>query len=72
MLRTPFRNEDAQAKLATFSDSLCRDYGSDYPAGSGWTLSATPLKEVVVGDTRTLLIWLLLAVAFILLIVCVN
>jgi len=62
----------AQAKLATFSDSLRRDYGSDYPAGSGWTLSVTPLKEVVVGNTRTLLISLLLAVAFILLIACVN
>ncbi len=32
----------------------------------------TPLKEVVVGNTRTLLISLLLAVAFILLIACVN
>ena len=62
----------AQAKLATFSDSLRRDYGSDYPAGSGWTFSMTPLKEVVVGNTRTLLISLLLAVAFILLIACVN
>ncbi len=62
----------AQAKLATFSDSLRRDYGSDYPAGSGWTLSVSPLKEVVVGNTRTLLITLLLAVAFILLIACVN
>jgi predicted permease len=62
----------AQAKLATFSDSLRRDYGSDYPAGSGWTLSVTPLKEVVVGNTRTLLISLLLAVVFILLIACVN
>jgi putative ABC transport system permease protein len=62
----------AQAKLATFTDSLRRDYGSDYPAGSGWTLSVTPLKEIVVGNTRTLLISLLLAVAFILLIACVN
>ena len=62
----------AQARLATFSDSLRRDYGGDYPAGSGWTLSVTPLKEIVVGNTRTLLISLLLAVAFILLIACVN
>ncbi len=62
----------AQAKLAAFSDSLRRDYGSDYPAGAGWTLSITPLKDVVVGNTRTLLISLLLAVGFILLIACVN
>lgn len=62
----------AQAKLAIFSDSLRRDYGGDYPASSGWTISVTPLKEIVVGNTRTLLISLLLAVAFILLIACVN
>ena len=36
----------AQAKLATFSDSLRRDYGSDYPAGSGWTL----VRESVEGS----------------------
>lgn len=62
----------AQARLEAFSDSLRREYGSDYPAGSGWTLSVRPLKEVVVGNTRTLLISLLLAVGFILLIGCVN
>ena len=62
----------AQAQLAAFSDSLRHEYGSDYPAGAGWTLSMTPLKDVVVGNTRTLLISLLLAVAFILLIACVN
>src|ERR1700689_2885332 len=45
----------AQAKLAVFSASLRREYGSDYPAGAGWTLSVSPLKEVVGGNTRTLL-----------------
>src|SRR5439155_26765197 len=35
----------AQVQLATFSDSLRRDYSSDYPATAGWTLSITPLKE---------------------------
>ncbi len=64
--------DQAQAKLSTFSDSLRREYGSDYPAGAGWTLSMRPLKEVVVGNTRTLPISLLLAVALILLIACVN
>ena len=62
----------AQVRLEAFSDSLRRNYGSDYPAGSGWTLSMRPLKEVVVGNTRTLLISLSLAVGFILLIACVN
>jgi predicted permease len=62
----------AQAQLAVLSDTLRRDYGSDYPSTAGWTLSITPLKEVVVGNARTLLISLLMAVALILLIACVN
>ena len=64
--------QQAQAQLTVFSDALRRDYGSDYPSTAGWTLSLTPLKEVVAGGTRTLLISLLMAVALILLIACVN
>ena len=64
--------QQAQAQLKVFSDSLRRDYGSDYPATAGWTLSVTPLTEVVVGSSRTLLTSLLLAVGLILLIACVN
>ena len=64
--------QQAQAQLEAFSDSLRREYGSDYPATAGWTLSVTPLTEVVVGSARTLLISLLLAVGLILLIACVN
>jgi predicted permease len=62
----------AQAQLEVLSDSLHRDYGSDYPATAGWVLSITPLTEVVAGGVRTLLISLLLAVGLILLIACVN
>jgi predicted permease len=64
--------QQAQAKLAVLSDSLRHDYGSDYTASAGWTLSVTPLKEVVAGGARTLLTSLLLAVGLILLIACVN
>jgi predicted permease len=64
--------QQAQAQLKVFSDSLRRDYGSDYPATAGWTLSVTPLTEVVAGSARTLLTSLLLAVGLILLIACVN
>ena len=64
--------QQAQAQLAVLSDSLRRDYGSDYPATADWTLSITPLKEVVAGSARTMLISLWLAVALILLIACVN
>jgi predicted permease len=64
--------QQAQTQLEVFSDSLRRDYGSDYPATAGWTLSVTPLTEVVAGRARTLLTSLLLAVGLILLIACVN
>ncbi len=64
--------QQAQARLAAMTESLRHDYGSDYPAEARWTLTITPLKEMVVGDSQTLLISLLLAVAFILLIACVN
>jgi len=64
--------QQAQAQLEVLSDSLRRDYGNDYPATAGWTLSITPLAEVVTGGARTLLKSLLLAVGLILLIACVN
>jgi predicted permease len=64
--------QQAQAQLRIFSDSLRREFGSDYPATAGWTLSVTPLTEVVAGSARTLLTSLLLAVGLILLIACVN
>jgi putative ABC transport system permease protein len=64
--------QQGQAQLEAFSDSLRREYGSDYPATAGWTLSVTPLTEVVVGSARTLLTSLLFAVVLILLIACVN
>ena len=62
----------AQAQLGLFAASLRHDFSGDYPPASGWTVSIVPLKDVVVGNSRTLLISLLLAVAFILLIACVN
>ncbi|MGA2049389.1 MAG: ABC transporter permease [Terracidiphilus sp.] len=64
--------QQAQAQLDVLSESLRRDYGSDYPATARWTLSITPLTEVVAGGARTLLTSLLLAVGLILLIACVN
>ena len=64
--------QQAQTQLEVLSDSLRRDYGDDYPATARWTLSITPLAEVVTGGARALLKSLLLAVGLILLIACVN
>jgi predicted permease len=64
--------DQARARLATLSDSVRRDYGADYPANGAWTVQLTPLKEVVIGNSQPLLLALLLAVALILLIACVN
>jgi len=64
--------EQAQAKLTALSDSLRKDFAADYPPKSGWTVQLTPLKDVVIGNTQTLLLVLLLSVALILLIACVN
>lgn len=64
--------EQAQARLATLSDSLRKDYAAAYPANAGFTFGVTPLKGLVVGNSQTLLLALLLAVSLILLIACVN
>lgn len=64
--------DQAKARLAAMSDSIRKDFAADYPANSGWTVNLTPLKDVVIGNTQTLLLMLLLAVALILLIACVN
>ena len=64
--------EQAQTRLATMVDSLRKEFAADYPANSGWTLVMTPLKNVVIGNSQPLLLVLLLAVALILLIACVN
>ena len=64
--------EQAQARLRVFATSLRQNYRGDYPAASGWTPTVTPLKDVVVGNSRTLLLSLLVAALLILLIACVN
>lgn len=64
--------KQADARLQTFSSSLRQTYPNDYPPSSAWTLSLTPLKEIVVGNSKVLLLSLLLAVGLILLIACVN
>jgi predicted permease len=62
----------AQARLNTFSSRLSRQYPADYPSPAGWALRLASVQEYLVGDMRTELFVLFGAVAFVLLIACVN
>ncbi len=62
----------AQARLNALSDQLSREYPNDYPAPARWALRLVPAEEDLVGNMRTELFVLFGAVAFVLLISCVN
>jgi len=62
----------AQARLNAFSGQLSRQYPNDYPAPARWALRLVPVEEDLVGNMRTELFVLFGAVAFVLLISCVN
>ncbi|HEY0705083.1 MAG TPA: ABC transporter permease [Candidatus Acidoferrales bacterium] len=62
----------AQAKLETFSAQLSAEYPVDYPADARWTPRLVGIQEDLVGNVRTELLVLFGAVAFVLLIACVN
>jgi predicted permease len=62
----------AQAEMDTITAGLRRDHTANYPPNGGLTFGIVPLAEQVVGDSRGALFVLLFAVAFVLLIACVN
>jgi predicted permease len=62
----------AQARLNAFSGQLSRQYPNEYPASARWALRLVPVEEDLVGNMRTELFVLFGAVAFVLLISCVN
>jgi ABC-type antimicrobial peptide transport system permease subunit len=62
----------AQARLNAFAAQLSREFPTEYPAAAGWALRLVPVQEDLVGKVRTELFVLFGAVAFVLLIVCVN
>jgi len=63
---------EAQAKLETFASQLRAQYPVDYPAEARWTPRLVSIQEDLVGNIRTELLVLFGAVAFVLLIACVN
>jgi predicted permease len=62
----------AQERLDAYVSQLSREYPTDYPVASAWTVRLIPVKEDLVGPQRTELLILFGAVGFVLLIACVN
>jgi predicted permease len=63
---------EAQQRLDAFVGQLRQSYPTDYPSQSRWELRIEPLQASLTGGVGPMLIVLLAAVAFVLLIVCVN
>ena len=64
--------EQAQAEMDTLTARLRQEFPEVYPPNGGLTFGIVPLLEQVVGNVRRTLYLLLGAVAFVLLIACVN
>jgi predicted permease len=62
----------AQAEMDTITARLRQQFPEQYPPNGGLTFGIVPLLEQVVGNVRRALYLLLGAVAFVLLIACVN
>lgn len=64
--------DQAQSRVDALVAALQKQFPNDYPAQADWTVRVIPLKETLVGDVRGSLVFLLGAVALVLLIGCVN
>jgi predicted permease len=64
--------KEAQQRLDAFVRQSQQSYPNDYPSQSRWGLRIEPVQSSLIGEVRPMLIVLLAAVAFVLLIVCVN
>jgi len=64
--------KEAQQRLDAFVRQSQQSYPNDYPNQSHWELRIEPVQSSLTGEVRPMLIVLLAAVAFVLLIVCVN
>ena len=71
-LKTDARLAAARDQMNVIASRLQQQYPEHYPAGSGWGVSIFPLKELLVGDVKTGLRFLMVAVGFVLLIACAN
>jgi predicted permease len=63
---------EAQARMDVLVRTLRAQYPADYPPQIEWTIRLVPLKDNVVGDARQSLLFLLAAVALVLVVGCAN
>jgi len=68
-LRTGVSIEQAQAELEAIGTQLEKQYPD---SNTTWRMRLVPLKDIVVGEVRPALLAIMAAVAFVLLIACVN
>ncbi|HKV60656.1 MAG TPA: ABC transporter permease [Candidatus Acidoferrum sp.] len=71
-LKPGIRFAQVSAEMDRFAKQLAAEYPNNYPASGGWGMFVVPLKEQLVAKVRPALLVLLGAVAFVLLIACVN
>jgi len=71
-LRAGLTLAQAQAQLDNFVGQLTRQFPDEYPSTAGWGVRLVPIQQDIVGNVRTELLMLFAAVAFVLLIACVN
>lgn len=64
--------EASRRELEVIAQRMQRSNPEAYPQDSGWSLSAVPARQDLVGDVRGVLLVLALAVGFVLLIACAN
>lgn len=64
--------EDARVKLGVLATTLSQTYPAEYPRDQGWTLRVESIQAALTGNVRSTLVTLLVAVGFVLLIVCAN
>src|SRR5437868_5513818 len=64
--------KEAQQRVDAFVRQSQQSYPNDYPNQSRWELRIESVQSSLTGEVRPMLIVLLAAVAFVLLIVCVN
>ena len=63
---------EAQRRIDALVQALRQQFPGEYPPRSDWRVRLVPLKDIVVGDVRQPLLFLLGAVSLVLLIGCAN